>query len=185
MNKIIKIEDYLCGSGKTTRMIEGFRPENKYLVILPMLTEVTRVIEGSMEVNFVEPNENDNEEGNKTASLKAQLINGQNVATTNSLFDRLVPIAKAGLLDDYDIIIDEVLDVIETKDKKLKKSTDQFYLKTGYMELDAKNGLVRPTSKWWKDKNEVSDTSKSGVAKTRRKWSSLPSGWKCIHKGYA
>ena len=71
MNKIIKIEDYLCGSGKTTRMIEGFRPENKYLVILPMLTEVTRGIEGSMEVNFVEPNENDNEEGNKTASLKS------------------------------------------------------------------------------------------------------------------
>jgi len=53
MNKVIKIEDYPCGSGKTTRMIEGFRPENKYLVIFPMLTEATRVIEGSKDMEFV------------------------------------------------------------------------------------------------------------------------------------
>ena len=158
MNKVIKIIDYPCGSGKTTKMIEGFKPENKYLVVVPYLTEVTRVIKGSTEVTFVEPSDNDNEEGNKTASLKTQLINGQNIATTHSLFDRLVPMAKAGLLDDYDILIDEVLDVIETKGKKSKKSIDQFYLKTGYMELDAKTGLVIPTNKWWEDKDEVSDT---------------------------
>ena len=147
MNKVIKIIDYPCGSGKTTRKIEGFKPENKYLVVVPYLTEVTRVIKGSTEVTFVEPSDNDNEEGNKTASLKTQLINGQIIATTHSLFDRLVPMAKAGLLDDYDILIDEVLDVIETKGKKSKKSIDQFYLKTGYMELDAKTGLVIPTNK--------------------------------------
>ena len=45
MNKVIKIEDYPCGSGKTTRMIENFKEDQKYLVILPMLTEVTRVVE--------------------------------------------------------------------------------------------------------------------------------------------
>ena len=44
MNKEIKINDYPCGSGKTTRMIENFKEDQKYLVILPMLTEVTRVI---------------------------------------------------------------------------------------------------------------------------------------------
>ena len=44
MNKEIKIIDYPCGRGKTTRMIECFRPENKYLVILPMLTEVTLIL---------------------------------------------------------------------------------------------------------------------------------------------
>ena len=63
MNKVIKIEDYPCGSGKTTKMIEGFRPENKYLVILPMLAEVTRVIEGSKDIEFVQPHANDNEQG--------------------------------------------------------------------------------------------------------------------------
>ena len=47
MNKVIKIEDCPCGSGKTTRMIKNFKEDQKYLVILPMLTEVTRVIESS------------------------------------------------------------------------------------------------------------------------------------------
>jgi hypothetical protein len=42
MSKEIKIEDYPCGSGKTTRMIENFKEDQKYLVILPMLTEVTK-----------------------------------------------------------------------------------------------------------------------------------------------
>ena len=41
MNKVIKIEDYPCGSGKTTRMIENFKEDRKYLVILPLLSEVT------------------------------------------------------------------------------------------------------------------------------------------------
>ena len=66
MNKVIKIIDYPCGSGKTTKMIEGFTPENKYLVILPMLTEVTRVIEASKDIEFVQPRANDNEQGPKT-----------------------------------------------------------------------------------------------------------------------
>ena len=30
MNKVIKIEDYPCGSGKTTRMIEGFKPARNW-----------------------------------------------------------------------------------------------------------------------------------------------------------
>ena len=29
MNKVIKIEDYPCGSGKTTRMIENFKEDRK------------------------------------------------------------------------------------------------------------------------------------------------------------
>ena len=73
MNKVIKINDYPCGSGKTTRMIEGFRPENKYLVILPSLSEVDRVIEGARDIEFVQPHANDNDQGTKTSSLEAIL----------------------------------------------------------------------------------------------------------------
>jgi hypothetical protein len=62
MNKLIKIEDYPCGSGKMTRMIENFKEDQKYLVTLPMLTEVTRVIEGSKDIEFVQPRANDNEQ---------------------------------------------------------------------------------------------------------------------------
>ena len=85
MNKEIKIIDYPCGSGKTTRMIEGFRPENKYLVILPLLTEVDRVIEGSKDIEFVQPLANDNEQGTKTSSLESHLLLGSNIATTHEM----------------------------------------------------------------------------------------------------
>ena len=57
MNKVIKIDDYPCGSSKTTRMNEGFRSENKYLVILLLLSEVKRVIEGSKDIEFVQLDE--------------------------------------------------------------------------------------------------------------------------------
>ena len=91
MNKVIKIEDYPCGSGKTTRMIENFKEDQKYLVILPMLTEVTRVIEGSKDIEFVQPHANDNDQGTKTSSLESHLLLGSNIATTHEMYERLVP----------------------------------------------------------------------------------------------
>ena len=121
MNKVIKIEDYPCGSGKTTRMIENFKEDQKYLVILPMLTEVTRVIESSKDIEFVQPHANDNEQGTKTSSLEAQLLLGNNIATTHEMYERLVPMVKAG--------------------------------------------LVRPTMKWWHNRDEVSDTLSPKILK--------------------
>ena len=70
MNKVIKIEDYPCGSGKTTRMIENFKEDQKYLVILPLLSEVDRVIEAAKGIKFVQPDKNDNEQ-------KVECIAGQ------------------------------------------------------------------------------------------------------------
>ena len=78
-------------------MIEGFRPENKYLVILPLLTEVERVIKASNDVEFVQP---DDKQGTKTGSLEAQLLLGNNIATTHSMYERLVPMIRDGLMDD-------------------------------------------------------------------------------------
>ena len=73
MNKVIKIEDYPCGSGKTTKMIENFKEDRKYLVILPLLSEIKRVIKASKEVKFVQPDKNDNDQGTKTSSLESKL----------------------------------------------------------------------------------------------------------------
>ncbi len=58
MNKVTKIEDCPCGSGKTTRMIESFKEYQKYLFILPLLSEVTRAIEGSKDIEFVQSHAN-------------------------------------------------------------------------------------------------------------------------------
>jgi len=165
MNKVIKINHYPCGSGKTTRMIEGFRPENKYLVILPMLTEVTRIIEGSKDIEFVQPHVNDNEQGTKTSSLEAQLLLGNNIATTHKMYERLVPMVKAGLLDDYDIIIDEVPNVVRSVRSKSRTSIQEFYVDAGYMDVDVGTGLVRPTSKWRQNQEQVSDTLSPKILK--------------------
>lgn len=55
MTTTITIEDYPCGSGKTTNMIKSFKQEEKYLVILSYLSEVDRIIEDTTDVCFVEP----------------------------------------------------------------------------------------------------------------------------------
>ena len=158
MHEVIKINDYPCGSGKTTKMIENFKEDQKYLVILPLLSEVTRVIEGSKDIEFVQPDENDNEQGTKTSSLEAQLLLGNNIATTHEMYEKLVPMVKGGLLDDYDIIIDEVPKVVEMVTSKSKTSIQEFYLDAGYMDVDATTGRVKPTMKWWQNRDEVSDT---------------------------
>ena len=37
-------------------------------------------------------------------------------------------------------------------------SIEEFYLNTGYMTVDTKTGLVRPTNKWWSMRDDVDDT---------------------------
>ena len=154
----IKIIDKPCGSGKTTAMINNFNNQDKYLVIVPLLSEVDRIVEGSKEVEFVQPHANDNNAGTKYASLEEHLILGRNIVSTHKMYESIVPLAKAGLLSDYHIIIDEVPDVVQAIAKKSKTSIDEFYIDTGFIEVDEGSGLVSPTKKWIESKNEVSDT---------------------------
>ena len=147
MQPEITINDYPCGSGKTTAMIKSFKEDRKYLVILPLLSEVDRVIETATKVRFSQPSENDNEAGTKLASLEEMLLTGQNIATTHSLHQRLVSMARSGLLDDYDIIIDEVAEVVRSVTSKSETSIDEFCIKAGYITVDQPSGLIRPTQK--------------------------------------
>jgi hypothetical protein len=158
MQSNVTIRDYPCGSGKTTSMIEGFFSDLKYLVIVPSLTEVVRVIEWSKSIPFQQPRVNDNDAGTKTKSLENMVLQRQNIAATHSLFECLVPLARQGLLSDYDIIIDEVPDVVELVATKSKMSIEEFYLNTGCMTVDTETGLVKPTSKWWSMRDDFDDT---------------------------
>ena len=156
--RLIKIIDKPCGSGKTTAMINNFNNQDKYLVIVPLLSEVNRIVEGSKEVVFVQPHANDNTSGTKYASLEKHLLLGCNIVSTHKMYESLVPLAKAGLLSDYHIIIDEVPDVVQSIATKSKTSIDEFYIDTGFMEVDEASGLVRPTQKWIDIQDQVSDT---------------------------
>ena len=138
-------------------MIREFQQNKKYLVILPLLSEVNRVIDQSESILFEQPTTDENEHHTKTESIKELLLTGQNIATTHNMYERLVRLAREGLLDDYHIIIDEVPDVVKSVSSKTKTSIEEFYLKTGYIELE-ETGLVRPTNKWRQNKEEVSDT---------------------------
>lgn len=120
----IKIIDKPCGSGKTTSMINNFNNQDKYLVIVPLLSEVDRVVEGSKEVQFVQPDEYDTKEGTKYASLAEHIAKGRNVVSTHHLYEDLVPLAKAGHLKNYHIIIDEVPNVVKAKSTKSKIPID-------------------------------------------------------------
>ena len=157
MQPEITIHNYPCGSGKTTATIKSFKEDRKYLVILPLLSEVDRVVETTTKVRFSQPSENDNEAGTTEASLEEMLLTGQNIATTHSLHQRLVSMARS-ILDDYDIIIDEVPEVVRSVTSKSETSIDEFYIKAGYLTVDQPSGLVRPTPKWWSVRDDVDDT---------------------------
>ena len=163
MQSIITIKDQPCGSGKTTSMIEGFRSDRKYLVIVPLLTEVDRVVECSKLVPIQQPHDNDNNAPTKTEHLENMVLQGENIAATHSLFERLVPLARNGLLSDYDIIIDEVPEVVRSVSSKSKVSIEEFYLNTGYMTVDTKSGQVSPTGKWWSMRDDVDDTLSTNI----------------------
>ena len=162
----IKVIDKPCGCGKTTEMIKSFNKRDKYLVIVPLLSEVERIVEESKEVGFVQPDEFDNTQGTKYASLEAHIVNGRNVVSTHQLYEDLVPLAKVGLLQDYHIIIDEVPKVIDGSLQKSKMSIDTFYIDTGFMVVDEVSGLVRPTQRWISDQKVVSDTLSSKILKS-------------------
>ncbi len=163
MQSTVTIRDYPCGSGKTTSMIKGFCSDRKYLVIAPLLTEVDRVVEWSKSIPFQQPHANDNDAPTKTENLQNMVLQGQNIAATHSLFERLVPLAGQGLLSDYDIIIDEVPEVVRSVSSKSKMSIEEFYLNTGYMTVDTKTGQVSPTGKWWSMRDDVDDTLSTNI----------------------
>lgn len=162
MNTPITIKDYPCGSGKTTAMLKSFNKQEKYLVITPYLSEVERVIEQSVGVEFVQPSTEDSTHLTKLDSLRELLLTGCNIVTTHSLHERLVPLAEEGLLSDYNIIIDEVPDIVEQVATKSKTSIKEFYLDGGYIEVE-ENGLVSATDKWRQLRDEVSDTLNNNI----------------------
>lgn len=156
--KPIKIIDQPCGSGKTTAMINNFNNQNKYLVIVPLLSEVDRIVEGSKEVVFVQPHANDNDSGTKYCSLEESVMLGRNIVSTHKMYEGLAQLASAGLLSGYHIIIDEVPNVVQAIATKSKTSIDEFYIDAGFVVVDEVSGLVRPTQKWIESQDQVSDT---------------------------
>lgn len=150
----IRIIDRPCGTGKTTEIIGSFKPGTRYLVVVQLLSEVERVIRDAS-VAFCQPSNVD--QSTKASHLELLLLEGRNVVTTHALFREISDMAERGLADNYHIIIDEVLDVVQSVPGPSATSYQEFYLDTGYVE-QRDDGLVVPTLKWDATVDLVSDT---------------------------
>jgi hypothetical protein len=138
---IITIKDRPCGYGKSTEMLASFKPDEKYVVVLPFLSEVDRATkEAPSQCGHVlyAPT---TEQGNKTDHCSDVIKAGKSVACTHTLFPRLGTLAtevasetsvltgsnpdlsdaelitnKQHLLDDYNVIIDEAINPFDVVD---------------------------------------------------------------------
>lgn len=139
------------GAGKTSWAIEYMNNASgldRFIYITPFLDEVQRIKEKTINRNFVEPN-NANEEGRKMYSLKKLIVSGADIVSTHSLFqtadDELIE-----LLTDsgYTLILDEVMDCVEPAD--VNKADIKKLLNSGDIEI------VDNQVKWTGDPNDDS-----------------------------
>ena len=131
----VRVIDRPCGFGKTSQLLKSFKADRKYIVVVPTLDEVQRVIDGAI-VPFVQP-KNDTAHKTKRGHLEDLLHEGANIATTHALYMDVAVLARQGLLEGYDIIVDEVLDVCAQVDGASPRSFQKFYLECGYATVDA------------------------------------------------
>ncbi len=116
-NKTV-IFDYVMGTGKTSLAINliNQNPQHKYLFITPFKTEVDRIVNSCN--NFYKP-EKEKGNGRKQTHFFKLLREGKNIATTHSLFRDLdMSNPDIELLKDYNLFIDEVVDVIDLINEK-------------------------------------------------------------------
>lgn len=137
----IEVLDAIMGSGKTTGIIKWMKdnPDNRYLYVSPMLTEVEdRIPTYCAELGFVSPSTEDCD--TKSEHLLKLVKEGKNVAFTHSLFqdltkDHLYWIRVYG----YVLIIDEEIDFIESYSGSYTSFDILALEKKGHISVDEDN----------------------------------------------
>ena len=108
----IKIVDAICGQGKTSWAKQKMNTDkdNQYLYVTPFLDEIKKLKEEN--ISFSTPL---NLGKSKLTSFDELLLQGRNIATTHSLFSRCSEKEVSYLsARNYTLILDEVMDVIDT-----------------------------------------------------------------------
>ena len=136
---MIKVIDSICGKGKTTSMINMMNenPQESYLYITPYIDEVKRV--SSLVNNLYEVKDYGN---GKRESLEALVSAGCNASATHELFRQCGnDIKELFVAKNYTLILDEVMDVVETLNLSKK---DIESILDRYVEVD-KDGNIKET----------------------------------------
>ncbi|MDV7201491.1 hypothetical protein RYZ18_09145 [Roseovarius sp. 10] len=155
-----QIIDRPCGHGKTTELINNLTSHDTYLIVVPYLTEVTRVIEGAAAngIEITEPTL-DNDGLSKREHLLQLAAEGRNIVTTHAMYPRLSEAALEGIFTDYTVIIDEVVETVKPLSKNPSKgSWDELYLAKGFVTVDQETGQVFPTKQWEETHEAISDS---------------------------
>lgn len=115
----VTIIDSMCGTGKTSyainKMINTDNEDMNYIYITPYLDEVKRIKTSVTNRKFYEPT-NRNKKGSKLQGFKDLIIKDKDIASTHALFTS-VDNETYDLLNssNYTLILDEVMNVIDTK----------------------------------------------------------------------
>lgn len=142
------------GSGKSSAAIQlmNDNPNRNYIFITPYLDEVQRIKQYAYR-KFYEPyvHMRGGELLFKQESFHELLRDGKNIVSTHALFSRSNEETKELIYaNDYTLILDEVMDVIQQIE--LKEHDLESLLKLEFITIDEKTGLVT----WNEDKKSKS-----------------------------
>ncbi|WP_171122399.1 MULTISPECIES: hypothetical protein [unclassified Ruegeria] len=164
----IRIVDMPCGYGKSTQINRSFKKQEKYIAVVPYLSEVERFIKGARtgsDFTLTQPVSNG---GNKSDHCEKLIRAGKSIACTHALFYRLGTLATQStgiarcidftkgnkpkievdhLIDGYNLIIDEVVNPFEVEQTVRKVDFDTAYLGLG-MAKEEPDGRIVPTEMW-------------------------------------
>lgn len=144
----IKVIDSMMGAGKTSYAIELMNeadPMTKFIYVTPYLEEVER-IQNSVTTRTFKTPDKQHGLGTKYNSFKRLVAQGENIVTTHALFSRANDELLEWLrMEDYVLIIDEVMDVINTV--PLRKNDIDTLLKSGLIEIAQDSRVIWKASK--------------------------------------
>ena len=86
--KAISIIDEPCGTGKTSQMISSLSPAKNYLIVVPYLSEVQRIIRDAKQMNLFQPEAKFASDRSKQSHLR-QLLKDKNPFLPRTHFTRM------------------------------------------------------------------------------------------------
>ena len=135
----ITVIDAKCGKGKTSFAIQYMNEEifDRFIYITPFISEQDRVVKSCYNREFKKPNEKLGK-GSKTNHFYELVKEGYNITSTHSLFKGLSKdIIEEIEKEEYILILDEVMDVVENLD--ISKYDIQMLLNEKVIEVDSEN----------------------------------------------
>lgn len=168
----IILKDRPCGWGKSTEIFSSYKAGEKYITVLPFLSEVDRAVKRAASHSKHTMYAPTSTQGTKTDHVSDLIKAGKSVACTHALFFRLGTLATIKtdetleytgaladlpnskvlytehfLLDDFHVIIDEAIDPFDTVSTVTPNDFEKDYVELGLAEV-CPDGKISPTNLW-------------------------------------